>query len=129
MKKKLLIGILILFGIAVSVFNPLIIGLLSAGVWIYLVRVAWKQKDSTLNDRKEPKISELNLKRLKELLIAGGFSFLVFIAAALVHNLLHNLSKTETTVSLIIALVALVVFVAATAGGMVIYLKERQKTE
>jgi len=68
------------------------------------------------------------LKRLKTFLIVAGFSFLVFIAGAIVHNVLYDLSETEATVPFLIALVALLVFVAATAGGMVIFLKERQKT-
>ena len=128
MKRKLLIGILVALGIVVTFFNPLISLIIAAGVWIYLVRIVQKQKNSVLNDRTEPKITERHLKRLKTFLIVAGFSFLVFIAGAIVHNVLYGLSEIEATVPFLIALAALLVFVAATAGSMVIFLKEKQKT-
>ena len=128
MNRKLLIGILVVLGIAVTFLNPLISLILAVGVWIYLVRMVRKQKNSVFNDQMEPKITEWHLKRLKAFLIVAGFSFLVFIFGAIVHNVLHGLSEIEETVSFFIALVALLVFVVATAGGMVIFLKGRQKT-
>jgi len=45
-----------------------------------------------------------------------------------VHNVIHGLSEMKVTVSFIIALVALLMFVVATAGGLVVFLKGRQKT-
>jgi hypothetical protein len=87
-----------------------------------------KQKDSVFNDQMEQKITKWHLKRLKAFLIVAAFSFLVFIFGAIVHNVLHGLSEIEETVSFFIALVALLVFIVATAGGMVIFLKARQKT-
>ena len=128
MKRKLLIGISIVLGIAVTLLNQTISAILAAGVWIYLVRMIQKQKNSEFNDQMEPSITEWHLKRLKAFLIVAGFSFLVFIVGAIVHNVLHGLSEIEEPVSLIISLVAGLVFVLATAGGMVIFLKGRQKS-
>ena len=128
MIRKLLIGILVVIGIAVTVLNQLILGILAVGVWIYLFRMVRKQKNSVFNDQMESKISEWHLKRLKAFLIVAGFSFLVFIVSAIVHNVLHGLSEMEDSVFFIIALVAILVFVVATAGGLVIFLKGRQKT-
>lgn len=129
MIRKLLIGISIVLGIAVTLLNQTISAILAAGVWIYLVRMIQKQKNSEFNDQMEPIITEWHLKRLKAFLIVAGFSFLVFIVGAIVHNVLHGLSEIEEPVSLIISLVAGLVFVLATAGGMVIFLKGRQQTE
>ena len=129
MNRKLLIGILVVLGIAVTFFNPLISGILAVGVWIYLVRMVRKQKNSVFNDQMEPKITDWYLKRLKVFLIVAGFSFLVFIVGAIVHNVIHGLSKMKVIVSLIIALVALLMFVVATAGGLVVFFKGRQETK
>lgn len=128
MKRKLLIGVLVVLGIAVAVLNPLISGILAVGVWIYLVRMVRKQKNSVFNDQIEQKITTWHLKRLKAFLIVAGFSFLVFILGAIAHNVLPGPSEREETVSFFIALAALLVFTVATAGGVVIFLKARQKT-
>lgn len=125
MNRKLIIGILVVLGIAVTFFNPLISLVLAVGGWIYLVRMVRKHKNSVLNDQMEPKITEWHLKRLKAFLIVAGFSFLVFIVGAIVHNVLNGLSEIEESVSFLIAYVAILVFVIATARDMVIFLKER----
>ena len=127
MKRNILIGILIVLGIAVTVLNPLISGILAVGIWIYLVRMILKQKNSVFNDQKESKLSEWHLKRLKVLLIVSGFSFLIFIVGALVHNVVHGLSEIEETVSFLIAIVAFLVFIISTIGGLVIFVKRRKK--
>ena len=129
MKRKLLIGILVVLGIAVTVLNPLITGIFAVGVWIYLIRMVRKQKNSVFNDQMEQKITQWHLKRLKAFLIVGGFSFLVFIFSAIVHNVLYGLSEIEKTVSFFIALAALLVFIVATTVGLVIFIKARQKTK
>jgi hypothetical protein len=118
---------LVVLGIAVTVLNPLISGICAVAVWIYLVRMVRKQKNSVFNDQMEQEITKWHLKRLKAFLIVAGFSFLVFVFGSIVHNVLHGLSETEETVSLFIALVALLVFIAATAGGMVVFLRARKK--
>jgi hypothetical protein len=128
MKNTLLVGVLIVLGIAVTTFNPPISFLLAVGAWIYLVTMVRKQRTSLLNNHMEPEITELSLKRVKAFLIVAGFSFLICVVAASAHNVLHDLSERVQTVSLLIALFALWVFVIATAGGMIIFLKERQQT-
>jgi hypothetical protein len=87
-----------------------------------------KQKNSVFNDQMEQTTSKWHLKRLKAFLIVAGLSFLVFIFGVIVHNVLHGLSEIEETVSFFIGLVGLLVFIVATAGGMVIFVKARQKT-
>ena len=128
MNRKLQIGILVVLGIAAVFFKPLIIGVIAVGVWIYLVWMVRKRKNNIFNDQIELKIAERRLKRLKAFLMVAGISFLVFIVGAIVHNVLYGLSEIEEPVSFFIALVALWVFVIATAGGLVIFLKGRQKT-
>jgi hypothetical protein len=127
MKRKLLIGILVVLGIAVTVLNPLITGILAIGIWIYLVMMVRKQKTSVFNDQKESKEIGWHSKRLKLLLIVAGFSFLISIVSAIVHNTLHGLSANKGSVYFLISIVALFVFIVATAGSMVIFLKVRQK--
>lgn len=127
MNRKLRIGIIVVLGIAITVINPLISGILAVIAWVYLVRLVRKQKNSVFNDQMESKISEWHLKRLKAFLIVAGLSFLVFVVSTIVHNVLHRLSGIEESVFFIIALVALLVFIIATAGGLAIFLKGRQK--
>jgi hypothetical protein len=127
LERKLLIGILVVLGIAVTVFNPLISGIFAVGVWIYLVRMIRKQKNGVFNDQIEQEKTKWHVKRLKALLIVAGLSFLVFVFGSIMHNVLHGVSEREETVYFLIALVALFVFIAATAGGMAIFLKARKK--
>jgi len=87
-----------------------------------------KQKKSVFSDQMEQETTNWHLKRLKALLEVAGFSFLVFIVGSIVHNVLHGLSEIKVTVSFFVALVALSVFIVATAGGLVIFLKARGKT-
>ena len=44
------------------------------------------------------------------------------------HNVLYGLNEIEEPVSFYIALVGLYVFIIATIGGLVIFLKGRRKT-
>jgi uncharacterized ion transporter superfamily protein YfcC len=127
MKRKLLIGILIVLGIAVTVLNPLVSGICAVGVWIYLVRMVRKQKYSSLNDQMEQEVTERHLKRLKVLLVVAGFSFLVFVFGSIAHNALPGLYEIEESASFFVAIGALLVFIGATAGGMVLFLRARNK--
>lgn len=127
MKRKLMTGMLIVIGTVVTLVNPLLSGLLAVGVWIYLIRMVRKQKTVGSNDGMEPKLNEWSLKRLKVLLVLAGFLFLVFMVSAVVHNGVHGLFEIKATVSLLIALVAIWMFVAASAGGLVVFLKGRSK--
>jgi Ca2+/Na+ antiporter len=128
MSRTLLIGIAVVMGIAVTLSSPLIGVILAAGVWIYLLRMVRKQKNIEFNDEMEPTIAERHLKRLKALSIVAGFSFLVFIVGTIIHNVIYGLSEEEEAVFLLISIVASVVFVVVTAGGVVTFLKGRQET-
>jgi hypothetical protein len=126
LRRKLLIGILTVLGLAVTVVNPLGTGILAVGVWIYLVRMVRKQENGVFHNQMERKTAERHFKRLKAFLIVAGSSFLVFIVATIVHNVSDGPSETEETVSFFIALVALLVFILATAGGMAILVRARK---
>ncbi len=98
------------------------------GVWIYLVWMVRKKKTNIFHDQMEPKLAERRLKRLKTFLLVAGISLAVGIVGVIVHNALYGLSEIEEPVSFIIAISALWVFIIATIGGLVIFLKGRRKT-
>ncbi|MGD8727776.1 MAG: hypothetical protein PVH40_09030 [Gemmatimonadales bacterium] len=125
--KRLLLGVAVVLGIAVTSFNPPVALILAAGVWIYLVRMVSQHENTALGDQLEPAMTERHLKNLKALLGVAGFAFLVSIASAVVHNVSPDLFGLEEIVSLLVALAAIWVSVIATAAGMVLFLKERQR--
>jgi len=128
MKKKLLIGTIVVFVIAAAyVMTQLIAGALIV-VWIYLVWMVRKKKTNLFDDQVEPKIAERRLKMLKTFLLVAGISFAVFIVGTVVHNALYGLSGIEEHVFFSIAISALYVFIIATIGSLVIFLKGRRKT-
>ena len=124
MKKKLLIGIIVVFGIAVAI--QLIVPILA--VWIYLVWMIWKKKTSLFHDQMEPELAERQYKKLRKFILVAGISFAVGIVGAIVHNALYGLSEMEEPVSFFIALAALWVFIIATIVSLVIFLKGRRAT-
>lgn len=127
MNRKPLVWALVAMGLAITLLNQVAGVILAAGAWIYLVRMVRKQEHATHDGQADPGIPEGQLKKLRALLTAAGLAFLVFIASAVVHNVLHGLSRTEETVSLAVSLAAMLVFVLATAGGLVLFLKGRQE--
>jgi len=128
MKKKLLIGIIVVFGIAVAIFmNMLVAGALIV-VWIYLVWMVREKKANLFHDQVEPKIAERRLKMLKAFLLVAGISFAVFIVGTILHNAIYGLTGIEELVWFFIAISALYLFDIATIGGLVIFLKGRRKT-
>ncbi len=78
----------------------------------------------------EPKLAERRLKRLKAFLRVAGISFAMFCVAFILQVVLVGLLEIieEEPVSYYIAFVGLWVFVIATTGGLVIFLKGRRKT-
>ena len=129
MNKKLLIGIIVVFGIAAAIFKPMFIGVVVIGVWIYLVFMVRKKKANLFHDQVEPKIAERRYKRLKAFLLVAGISLAVFIVGMILANALYSLPEPVEPVSLVIVVnVALCVFIIATIGGLVIFLKGRRKT-
>ena len=129
MKTKLLIGTIVVLGIAAAIFRPMLIGVVLIGVCIYLVFMVRKKKTSLFHDQVEPKIAERRLKMLKVFLLVGGISFVVFIVGTILHGVLGALLEIEEElVSFYIAISALYVFIIATIGCLVIFLKGRRKT-
>jgi len=136
MNRKLLIGIIVVivvFVIAVAILrNPFfatsLTFLIPLPVWIYLVWMVRKKKTNLFRDQMEPKLAERRYKRLKAFLLVAGISLAVGIVGVILHNALYGLAEIEEPVSFIIALVALWVFIIATIGGLVIFLKGRRKT-
>ncbi len=136
MNKKLLIGIIaviVVLVIAAAILgNPFFVGPLTFWiplvVWIYLVFMVRKKKTNLFHDQMDPKIAERRLKRLKAFLLGAGISLAVAIVGVIVHNVLSALLEIEELVSFIIAIVALWVFIIATIGSLVIFLKGRRKT-
>ena len=124
MNKKLLIGIIVAFGIAA--FAPMGSGV-ALIVWIYLVWMVRKKKTNIFHDQMEPKLAERRLKMLKAFLLVAGISFAVFIAGAILHNVLYALSGIEEHIFFFIALFSIVPFFIGTIGGLVIFLKGRRK--
>ena len=133
MKKKLLIGIIVVFVIAAAVLGgpfsagPLMVLILLA-VCLYLVRMIRKKKTKIFHDQMEPKIAERRLKRLKAFLLVAGISLAVFIVGGVLHNALSVLLEKDEPVSFLIAIFSVVPFAVGTIGGLVIFLKGRQKT-
>ena len=128
MKRKLLIGTIVVFGIAAAVFmNTLIAGALMV-VWIYLVWMVRKKKANLFHDQMEPKIAERRLRMLKAFLLVAGISFAVFIVGTVLHGVIGAiLGIEEELVSFFIAISGLYVFDIATIGGLVTLLRERRK--
>ena len=129
MNKKLLIGIIVAFGIAAATFLPMFIAGASLVVWIFLLWMVREKRISLFHDYIEPKLAERRYKMLKAFLLVAGISFAVSIVGVILHGVLGALlGIEEEVVSFFIALVALYVFAAATIVSLVIFLKGRRKT-
>lgn len=118
---KLLKAAAVVFGVTVTVSNPLMSVILGVGVWIYMARMVSKEENIVVSNHMKTKI--------KTFLMVAAVSFLLFLAAAIVHNVLSGLAETEEAVFLLVSLFASLVFVVSTAGGMALFLKEGQKTK
>jgi len=127
MKKKLLIGTIVVLGIAGLIFTITTVAGALIVVWVYLVWMVRKKKANLFHDQMEPKLAERRLKILKAFLLVAGISFAVAIVGVILHNVLYALSGIEEHVWFLIAIVALYVFSAATIGGVVIFLKGRRE--
>ncbi len=129
MKKKLLIGTIVVLGIAALIFMITTAAGALIVVWVYLVWMVRKKKANLFHDQMEPKLAERRLKMLKAFLLVAGISLAVGIVGTILHGVLGALLEIEEElVSFYIALVGLYVFIIATIGGLVIFLKGRRKT-
>lgn len=127
MNIKLLNGILIGLAVVIMVFSAFPIGMILAlAFWIYLLAMLRKEKHVS-DDKMEPKFTVKHLKRLKAFLTVGGLSLPIAIAGIVIDNMKSNTTETEESFYYLIGIIALYIFMIASAGGMVIYLKGKQK--
>ncbi len=98
------------------------------GVWIYLVWMVRKKKTKIFHDQMEPKLAKRLYKRLKTFLLVAGISLAVGIVGFIVYSVQYVMNEVEDPVSTAIGASALLVFIIATIGGLVMFLKGRQKT-
>ena len=127
MKRKLVIGILVVLGIAVIAFASILIAVFLIVGWVYLVWMVRKKKINLFDDQMEPELVERRYKMLKIFLLVGGISLPVAIGGVVMHNVQYALTGIEESLFFIIALVGIYAFNIATIGGLVIALKGRQK--
>ena len=127
MKKKLLIGIIVVFGLAAAFFLSTLVMGAAIVVWIYLVWQVRKKKTKIFDDQMEPKLAKRRLKMLKTSLWVGVISVAAGIVGVVVHNAIFGLTETEEVVFFVIALSALWLFILATGAGLFIYIRGRRK--
>ena len=127
MKRKILIGIIVLLVIAASFFLIMLTAGAAIAVWIYLAWMVSKKKTQIFHDQMDPKLAERRLKMLKASLLVAAISFVGGIVGVIMHNVIYAATETEEAVFFFIALSAIWLFTLATGGGLVIYLKGRQK--
>ena len=127
MKKKLLHGILIGLGVVVMLWMAFPFGMTFAlAFWIYLGVMFWKRK-GVFHEEVEPGLTKKQLKRLKILIIAAGISLTIAIVGIIMHNVQSGLLEIEESLYFFIGIVALYLFILASGGGLVIFIKGRQK--
>jgi hypothetical protein len=127
MNKKILFGIIAAFAIAIIIVSPLQMSILALGIWVYLVVMIRKKKTGIFPEQMDPALRKKKFNNLKKLLIIAAIILLVAIVGTVAHNLIHGLTDMEEYVFLIIGLAGQYGFVFTTAGGLVIFLKGRQK--
>ena len=127
MKRKLLIGIAVVLGIAAMIFQPMSVALILLVAMLYMVNMTRKKKAKIFHGQVEPELAERRLRRLKIFLRVGGVSFVVGIVGVVGHNVVYGLTEVEEPVFFTIGLVGLFVFFIATIGSLVIFLRGRRK--
>ena len=128
MKRKILIGVIVVIGIAAAItMIPLTTGA-AIVVWIYLAWMVRKKKTQIFHDQMEPKSAERRLKRLKASLLVAAISFVVFLVSTILLRALSALFKGEEEIFFFITIFFLVLLAVGTIGGLVIFLKGQRKT-
>ena len=127
MKRKLLIGIIVLLVIAASFFMIMLTAGAAIAVWIYLAWMVWKRKTKIFHDQMEPKLAERRLKMLKASLLVAAISIVGGIVGVIMHNAVYAATETEEAVFFFVALSTIWLFTLATGGSLAIFLKGRQK--
>jgi TRAP-type C4-dicarboxylate transport system permease large subunit len=127
MKRKILIGVVVVIGIAAAFFMiPLTTGALIVA-WIYLAWMVWKKKTNIFYDQMEPKSAERRLKWLKASLLVAAIFLIGGIVGAVVNQVLYA-TEVEDAVTFFFAFVGVCVFILATSSSLVIFLKGRRRT-
>lgn len=127
MKKKLLNGILIGLGLVLMLFMAFPFGMIFAlAFWIYL-GVMYRKRKLVFHEEIEPGLAKKQLKRLKILTIVAGISFTIAIVGIIMHNVQSGLLEAEESLYFFIGMAALYIFVLASGGGLVLFIKGRQK--
>ena len=127
MNKKLLNGILIGIAVVLMILVAFPYGMIFAlAFWIYIGVMVWKKNHVQHEDMK-PVLAEKPLKRLKAFFIASVIFFPIAIAGIIMHNVRSSLSENEESLYFFIGIGALYLFILASAGGLLIYIKGRQK--
>jgi len=127
MKRKLLIGLIVLLVLAASFFLIMLTAGAALAVWIYLAWMVWKKKTELFHEQMEPELAKRRLKMLKASLLVAALSFVGIIVGVVMHNAIYAATETEEAVFFFIALSTIWLFTLATGGGLAIYLKGRQK--
>jgi hypothetical protein len=126
-KRNLLIGLLAIVGLAAVVFNPLLGGALALACWTYLVWIVQARDSLVFKEYADSTAAEPLLRRLKTLLRVAGVALAVFVVAVVLHNTLSARIEGEEAAWFLVALVALGVFVLATAGGLLTFAQGRRR--
>ncbi len=126
MYKKVLIRILIGLAIVFVIINAVIMVIPALAFWIYLGVILEKEK-RIIPENLDPESVQKHMKTLKTLLIIASISLPVSISGIVMHNIRSGQTGTEEILFFYVGLIALYVFILASAGGMLIFFKGRQK--
>ena len=128
MNKKLLHGILIGLGVMLMLFLAFPIGLIiSLAFWIHLGVMYWKKK-GVFNEEIDSELSRNKLKRFKILSISAGLLFIIAITGIIMHNVRSGQLGAEEYFYFIIGIVTSYLFILVSAGGLIFFIKESQKS-
>jgi len=120
-------GILVGLGVIVVIFSAIPWGIILAlGFWIYFGVMVWKRK-TVFGDIMDPELAEKRMKKMKIFMIAAAISFPVAIAGIIMHNVSSSLSGTEEALYFLIGIISLYLFIIASGGGLVLFIRGRQK--
>lgn len=122
MNKQLLIGILVGLGVVLTIFNPLLIGVLAIGFWIYLGVIYWRSKQES-QENIGPGFIGKQLIWFKVLMILALITFVLAVVGIIMHNVISGQSGTGEALLFYIGFIALYLFIFTSAGVMVIYFK------
>lgn len=129
MNKKTVNNILIGLCIVFALLNTFPLGMvLALAFWIYL-GVLNRKKKPLLSENIEPELVEKYLKRIKVLKIIAGISLPIAIVGIILHNVRSALSGSEEALFFFIGIIALYIFILASAGRLIVFLKGRQEPD